>query len=56
MEGRLRNQVLVSEQRYGFMPGKSTIDVRFVLRMLNEKSREHQKELHCVFLDLKKSV
>ncbi|MCI4395202.1 hypothetical protein PGIGA_G00177740 [Pangasianodon gigas] len=36
------------------MPGKSTTDVMFALRMLMEKYREGQKELHCVFLDLEK--
>ena len=37
------------------MPGKETIDAMFSLRMLMEKYREGQKELHCVFVDLKKA-
>ncbi|XP_051790978.1 uncharacterized protein LOC127529870 [Erpetoichthys calabaricus] len=34
------------------MPRKSTTDAMFALRMLMEKFREGQKELHCVFVDL----
>jgi hypothetical protein len=34
------------------MPGRSTTDAIFGLRILAEKYREGQKELHCVFIDL----
>ena len=44
-----------SEQQYGFMPGKSTIDGLFDLRMLTDKYREGQKELQCVLVDLVKA-
>ena len=37
------------------MPGKSTTDAIFALKMLMEKYREGQKELHCVFVDLEKA-
>ena len=37
------------------MPGKGTTDVMFALRMLMEKYREGQRELHCVFVDLEKA-
>ena len=37
------------------MPGKGTTDAIFALRMLMEKYRENQIELHCVFVDLEKS-
>ncbi len=43
------------EQQYGFMPGKSTTDAMFALRVLLEKYREDQKKLHCVFVDLEKA-
>ena len=36
------------------MPGKSTTEAIFVLRMLIERNREGQEELHCVFVDLEK--
>ena len=56
VERRLRSELTFSEQQYGFMPGKSTTDALFVLRVLMEKYREGQKELHCVFVDLEKAV
>uniref|UniRef100_A0A8C4NFF6 ribonuclease H n=1 Tax=Eptatretus burgeri TaxID=7764 RepID=A0A8C4NFF6_EPTBU len=55
VEARLRGEVTICEQQYGFMPGKSTTDAMFALRMLMEKYREGQKELHCVFVDLEKA-
>ena len=55
IETRLRDRVEISKQQYGFMPGKGTTDAMFALRMLMEKYREGQKELHCVFVDLEKA-
>ena len=37
------------------MPGKGTTDAMFALRMLMEKYREDQRELHCVFVNLEKA-
>ena len=37
------------------MPGKSTTDAIFALRILAEKYREKQRELHCIFIDLEKA-
>jgi hypothetical protein len=55
VESRLRAEVNICEQQYGFMPKKSTTDAVFALRMLIEKYRECQRELHCVFVDLEKA-
>ena len=55
VEARLRSLVEISDQQFGFMPGKSTTDAIFALKMLMEKYREGQKELHCVFVDLEKA-
>ena len=54
IETRLRDRVEISKQQYGFMPGKRTTDVMFALRMLMEKYREDQRELHYVVVDLEK--
>ena len=54
VERRLRSELTFSEQQYGFMPGKSTTDALFALRVLMDKYREGQ-ELHCVFVDLEKA-
>ncbi|KAL7844615.1 hypothetical protein SRHO_G00231540 [Serrasalmus rhombeus] len=55
VEARLRREVQISEQQFGFMPRKSTTDAVFALRVLVEKYREDQKELHFVFVDLEKA-
>ncbi|KAK3570249.1 hypothetical protein QTP86_017124 [Hemibagrus guttatus] len=47
--------ISVCEQQYGFMPRKSTTDAIFALRILMEKYRDGQRELHCVFVDLEKA-
>ena len=55
IKARLRDIVEISKQQYGFMPGKGTTDAMFALRILIEKYREGQRELHCVFVDLEKA-
>ncbi|MCJ8739626.1 hypothetical protein PDJAM_G00049200 [Pangasius djambal] len=55
VEARLRKVVEICEQQYGFMPRKSTKDAIFALRILMEKYRDGQRELHCVFVDLEKA-
>ncbi|KAK3542003.1 hypothetical protein QTP86_010272 [Hemibagrus guttatus] len=55
VEARLRKVVEVCEQQYGFMPRKSTTDAIFALRILMEKYRDGQRELHCVCVDLEKA-
>ena len=37
------------------MPGKETTDAIFSLRMLMEKYKEGQRELHCLFVKLEKA-
>ena len=41
--------------QYGFMPGRGTVDVVFVLRRLSEKFRAKNKKLFFVFVDLEKA-
>ncbi|KAK3553039.1 hypothetical protein QTP86_031195 [Hemibagrus guttatus] len=55
VEARVRKVVEICEQQYGFMPRKSTTDAIFTLRILMEKFRDGQRELHCVFVDLEKA-
>ncbi|KAK3525653.1 hypothetical protein QTP70_002564 [Hemibagrus guttatus] len=55
VEASFRKLVEICEQQYGFMPRKSTTDAIFALRILMEKYRDGQKELHCVFVDLEKA-
>ncbi|KAK3548308.1 hypothetical protein QTP70_009576 [Hemibagrus guttatus] len=52
---RSKIEIEICEQQYGFMPRKSTTDAIFALRILMEKYRDGQRELHCVFVDLEKA-
>ncbi|KAG7470479.1 hypothetical protein JOB18_047048 [Solea senegalensis] len=54
-ETRLRAEVSICEQQYGFMPRKSATDAVFALRTMVEKYREGHRELHCAFVDLEKA-
>ena len=55
IDRRLRQEITIWEQQFGFTPKRSTTDAIFTLRMLAEKYREGHKELHCVFIDLEKA-
>ena len=55
VEGRLRCIVNISNEQFGFMKGRSTVDAIFALRQLQEKYREGQTDLHAVFIDLEKA-
>ena len=45
----------IAEQQFELMPGRSTTDANFCLRMLLEKWTEGQKAVHCAFIDLEKA-
>ncbi len=55
LEARIRRVVDVSEEQYGFRPGRGTTDAAFVVRQLQEKYLEKRKELFMVFIDLEKA-
>ena len=55
IETRIRKEVTIAEQQFGFMPERSTTDTIFCLRMLLEKWIEGQKAVHCAFIDLEKA-
>ncbi|XP_069992730.1 uncharacterized protein [Penaeus vannamei] len=46
VEARLRREV-ISEEKYGVVSGRGATDAIFALRMLIERYRVGQKELHC---------
>ena len=46
---------LIPESQNGFMPGRSTIDPCFSLRLLQEKCKLHSEDLYLLFIDLTKA-
>ncbi|XP_037773526.1 uncharacterized protein LOC119569439 [Penaeus monodon] len=50
-KAKLRNEVVISDQHFGFMPRKCTTDALFGLRILMAKYKEDLKNC-AVFVDL----
>ena len=55
IERRLREEVEISENQFGFMPGRATIEAIYLLRGLMGLFRDRKVDLHMVFIDLEKA-
>ena len=55
IEHRLRQETSISENQFGFMPSRSTIEAIHLLRQLMEKFRANKKGMHLAFIDLEKT-
>jgi hypothetical protein len=52
IEHRLRRVTNVTENQFGFMPWRSTMETIFLIRQPIERCREQKKDMHMVFIDL----
>jgi hypothetical protein len=55
IEHRLRGVTNITKNQFGFIPERSTMDAIFLIRQLMERCRQQKKNLHMVFIDLKKA-
>lgn len=55
IDTRIRSIVQFDKNQCGFVNGRSTIDAIQVIRLLMEKHRDANKDLHMIFIDLEKA-
>ena len=55
VDGLIRQVVSIDDSQFGFVPGRGTTDVIFVVRQLQEKYLAANKRLYMAFVDLEKA-
>ena len=55
VERRLRKDISISENQFGFMPDRSTTEAIYLLRRRMGLYRDRKTDFHMVFIDLEKA-
>jgi hypothetical protein len=55
IEHHLREVTNVTENQFGFIPGRSIMEAIFLIRQLMKRCREQKKDMHMIFIDLEKA-
>jgi hypothetical protein len=56
IDHRLRGVIKVIENQFSFMTGRLTMKVIFYIRQFMKRYMKHKKDMHMVFIDLKKVI
>ena len=55
LERQIRTLVNLNKMRFGFMPGKVTVDAIFIVRRMQEEYQKKDKKLYMCFVDMEKA-
>jgi len=55
IENKLRVDISISENQFGFIPGRLTTEAIHFIRRLMEFYRDRKSDIHMVFVDLEKA-
>ena len=56
IEKMIRECIVIDDMQFGFMPGRGTTDAIFIVRQLQEKFLDKNKNLYFAFINLEKAL